>query len=232
MARALGLALAQAGWPVVSGLAEGIDGAVHGGCLAGDGAPVGVLGTPLERVYPQHHGHLQRAVGLRGLLLSEQPPGAQVHRGNFAGRNRLLVALAAAVVVVECPPDSGALHSAAYAWEQGLPLWVVIAAIVVSIIFLSELASNVATCTAFLPVAAALATGALGVDALLLTVPATLAASAAFMLPVGTPPNAIVFGTGHVTMSQMVRAGFGLNLSLAVMITVIGLTLVRWVFGV
>jgi sodium-dependent dicarboxylate transporter 2/3/5 len=52
------------------------------------------------------------------------------------------------------------------------------------------------------------------------------------MLPVGTPPNAIVFGTGHVTMSQMVRAGFGLNLSLAVMITVIGLTLVRWVFGV
>jgi DNA processing protein len=76
-------------------------------------------------VYPQHHGQLQRAVGHRGLLLSEQPPGAQVHRGNFAGRNRLLVALAAAVVVVECPPDSGALHSAAYAWEQGLPLWVV-----------------------------------------------------------------------------------------------------------
>ncbi|MCX5956324.1 MAG: DNA-processing protein DprA [Cyanobacteria bacterium] len=125
MARALGLSLAQAGWPVVSGLAEGIDGAVHGGCLAGDGAPVGVLGTPLERVYPQHHGPLQRAVGRRGLLLSEQPAGAPVHRGNFAGRNRLLVALAAAVVVVECPPDSGALHSAAYAWEQGLPLWVV-----------------------------------------------------------------------------------------------------------
>lgn len=125
MARALGLALARAGWPVVSGLAEGIDGAVHGGCLAGDGAPVGVLGTPLERVYPQHHGPLQRSVGRRGLLLSEHPPGAAVHRGNFAGRNRLLVALAAAVVVVECPPGSGALHSAAYAWEQGLPLWVV-----------------------------------------------------------------------------------------------------------
>ena len=125
MARALGVALARAGWPVVSGLAEGIDGAVHGGCLEGDGAPVGVLGTPLERVYPQHHGPLQRAVGRRGLLLSEQPSGAPVHRGHFAGRNRLLVALAAAVVVVECPPDSGALHSAAYAWDQGLPLWVV-----------------------------------------------------------------------------------------------------------
>ena len=125
MARALGLALARAGWPVVSGLAEGIDGAVHGGCLEGDGAPVGVLGTPLERVYPQHHGPLQRAVGRRGLLLSEQPSGAPVRRGHFAGRNRLLVALAAAVVVVECPPESGALHSAAYAWDQGLPLWVV-----------------------------------------------------------------------------------------------------------
>ena len=125
MARALGLALARAGWPVVSGLAEGIDGAVHGGCLEGDGAPVGVLGTPLERVYPQHHGPLQRAVGRRGLLLSEQPSGAPVRRGHFAGRNRLLVALAAAVVVVECPPDSGALHSAAYAWDQGLPLWAV-----------------------------------------------------------------------------------------------------------
>ena len=125
MARSLGLALARAGWPVVSGLAEGIDGAVHGGCLEGDGAPVGVLGTPLERVYPQHHGPLQRAVGRRGLLLSDQPSGSPVRRGHFAGRNRLLVALAAAVVVVECPPGSGALHSAAYAWDQGLPLWVV-----------------------------------------------------------------------------------------------------------
>ena len=125
MARAIGLALAQAGWPVVSGLAEGIDGAVHDGCLAGNGAPIGVLGTPLERVYPRHHGPLQRAVGQRGLLVSEQASGSPVRRGHFAGRNRLLVGLASAVVVVECPPGSGALHSAAFAWEQGLPLWVV-----------------------------------------------------------------------------------------------------------
>ena len=115
---------------------------------------------------------------------------------------------------------------------NSLPLWLVIAIIVLAIIFLSELASNVATCTAFLPVVAALATGALGVDALLLTVPAALAASAAFMLPVGTPPNAIVFGTGYVTMSQMVRTGLALNLCFSVMITISGLTLVRWVFGV
>jgi sodium-dependent dicarboxylate transporter 2/3/5 len=114
---------------------------------------------------------------------------------------------------------------------QGLPLWMIIGIIVLSIIFLSELASNVATCTAFLPVAAALAVG-MGSHPLLLAVPATLAASAAFMLPVGTPPNAIVFGTGQVSMRQMVRAGIGLNLSFAVMITLFGVTLVRWVFGV
>jgi DNA processing protein len=125
MARALGMALARAGWPVVSGLAEGIDGAVHAGCLAGGGAPVAVLGTPLERTYPQHHAALQAEVGRRGLLVSEQAAGSPVRRGHFAGRNRLLVALSTAVVVVECPPGSGALHSAEFAWHQGLPLWVV-----------------------------------------------------------------------------------------------------------
>ncbi len=125
MARALGSALAAAGWPVLSGLAEGIDGAAHEGCLLQRGAPIGVLGTPLERVYPRHHVALQRQVASQGLLISEWPRGSGVRGGHFASRNRLLVALAAAVVVVECPMDSGALHSAELAWLQGLPLWVV-----------------------------------------------------------------------------------------------------------
>ncbi|MEB3321541.1 MAG: DNA-processing protein DprA [Synechococcaceae cyanobacterium] len=125
MARRLGAALAAAGWPVVSGLAEGIDGAAHEGCLERGGVPVGVLGTPLERVYPRHHAQLQRRVGRHGLLLSEHPRGAPVTAGHFARRNRLQVGLAAAVVVVECPPASGALHSAELAWKQELPLWVV-----------------------------------------------------------------------------------------------------------
>jgi DNA processing protein len=125
MAYRLGEALAAAGWPVVSGLAEGIDGEAHRGCLAAAGAPVAVLGTPLDRVYPRHHGTLQSQVGKRGLLISEQAPGAAVLRGHFANRNRLLVALARAVVVVECPRVSGALHSAELAWNQELPLWVV-----------------------------------------------------------------------------------------------------------
>lgn len=125
MAEAIGAALAAAGWPVVSGLAEGIDGAAHRGCLSGGGRPVAVLGTGLDRVYPRHHHTLQQAVGEQGLLLTEQPPGAAVQPGHFAARNRLQVALARALVVVECPEASGALHSVRLAWEQALPIWVV-----------------------------------------------------------------------------------------------------------
>lgn len=125
MAEDLGRALAQAGWPVVSGLADGIDAACHRGCLRAEGRPVAVLGTPLERVYPSHHRDLQAQVGRRGLLISEQPPGSSVCAGHFAARNRLQVALACAVVLVECPERSGALHSAQLAWQQQLPLWVV-----------------------------------------------------------------------------------------------------------
>ena len=125
MAEAIGAALAQAGWPVVSGLAEGIDGAVHQGCLARGGRPVAVLGTSLERVYPRHHRELQAEVAAHGLLVSELSPGTSVQPGHFAARNRLQVGLAQAVVVVECPLHSGALHSAALAMQQELPLWVV-----------------------------------------------------------------------------------------------------------
>jgi DNA processing protein len=125
MAQAIGAALAEAGWPVLSGLAEGIDGAAHQGCLAAGGAPVGVLGTPLGRAYPLHHALLQSQVARQGLLVSELAEGAAVRPGSFAARNRLLVAMAAAVVVVECPVVSGALHSAELAWQLELPLWVV-----------------------------------------------------------------------------------------------------------
>jgi sodium-dependent dicarboxylate transporter 2/3/5 len=75
---------------------------------------------------------------------------------------------------------------------------------------LTELTSNIATTATFLPVVAALSVG-LGEGPLLLAVPAALAASFAFMLPVATPPNAIVFASGHVTVPQMVRAGLWLN---------------------
>ena len=125
MAEAIGAALAQAGWPVVSGLAEGIDAAAHRGCLGAGGRPIGVLGTGLDRVYPSHHARLQQQVAEQGLLLTEQAPGGAVCAGHFAARNRLQVALAQAVVLVECPEPSGALHAAELAWTSGKKLWVV-----------------------------------------------------------------------------------------------------------
>ncbi len=111
---------------MISGLAEGIDAALHGGCLQADGAPVAVLGTGLDRVYPRHNDALQKAVAQQGLLISERSSGEPVQRGHFAHRNRLIVALASALVVVECPERSGALISARLAEQRSYPVWVVL----------------------------------------------------------------------------------------------------------
>jgi sodium-dependent dicarboxylate transporter 2/3/5 len=92
-----------------------------------------------------------------------------------------------------------------------LPLLVIIGVTATLIIFLTELTSNIATTTTFLPVVGAIAIEA-GFDPILVTVPVTLAASCAFMLPVATPPNAIVFGSGLLTIPKMVRAGISLNI--------------------
>jgi sodium-dependent dicarboxylate transporter 2/3/5 len=109
------------------------------------------------------------------------------------------------------------------------PLWVVLA-VVTLIVFLTELTSNTATTATLIPVLAALAPG-LGLDPLLLIVPAALAASCAFMLPVATPPNAIVFGSGLVRIPDMSRAGFWLNWVGIALITLLAQTLVLPVLG-
>ena len=84
-----------------------------------------VLGTSLERVYPRHHEAFQAEVSRKGLLLSELSPGTAMNRGSFVERNRLIVALAKALVVVECPERSGALISARFAAQLQCPVWVV-----------------------------------------------------------------------------------------------------------
>lgn len=84
--------------------------------------------------------------------------------------------------------------------------------------FLTEVTSNTATTEVMLPVLAG-AAGAMSVHPLLLMLPATLSASCAFMLPIATPPNAIIFGSGQIEMRQMVRAGILLNLLGAVLIS-------------
>jgi sodium-dependent dicarboxylate transporter 2/3/5 len=92
-----------------------------------------------------------------------------------------------------------------------LPLIVIVMSVAALIIFLTELTSNTATVATFLPVAGAVAIQS-GYDPIVLAVPVTLAASCAFMLPVATPPNAIVFGSGLLTIPKMMRAGFAINI--------------------
>ncbi len=103
-----------------------------------------------------------------------------------------------------------------------LPLIVMTLVLVAAINFLTEITSNLATTAMILPVLAPLA-AAMGVHPYIFMIGATLAASCAFMLPVATPPNAVVFGSGYVSMKDMIRAGLGLNLLSILLITV-------WVF--
>lgn len=111
-----------------------------------------------------------------------------------------------------------------------LPVWLLVLAVTTVIIFLTELTSNTATAAAFLPVLGPLAVS-LGEGPLLFVVPAALAASCAFMMPVATPPNAIVFGSGRVTLPQMARAGVWLNLLFIALIMVVAYTLVPLALG-
>jgi sodium-dependent dicarboxylate transporter 2/3/5 len=94
---------------------------------------------------------------------------------------------------------------------ERLPTWILVAAIATVVVFLSEIASNVATATTVVPVLAALAIGA-GLEPVPLVLAACFAASCGFMLPVATPPNAIAYGTGRVTAGQMAQVGFLLNI--------------------
>ena len=114
-AEALGRALAQAGVAVISGLARGIDAAAHRGALAAGGATLAVLGSALDRIYPPEH----RELAERAALVSEFPFGTGPRPEHFPRRNRLIAALARAVVVVEAPEHSGALITARHALELG-----------------------------------------------------------------------------------------------------------------
>ena len=103
---------------------------------------------------------------------------------------------------------------------EDLPAWVLVLCIATVVVFLSEIASNVATATTVVPVLSALAIGA-GLAPVPLVLAACFAASCGFMLPVATPPNAIVYGTGRVTAGQMARAGFLLNVMGILFITAV-----------
>lgn len=114
---------------------------------------------------------------------------------------------------------------------EGWPILMILLAVVTLIVFLTEITSNTATAAAFLPVVAALAIS-LGENPLLFAVPAVLGASCAFMMPVATPPNAIVFGSERLSIMDMAGAGFWVNIVGIVVITTAAYALLGIAFGV
>ena len=100
------------------------------------------------------------------------------------------------------------------------PAWFVTAAVALAVSLLTEVTSNTATTAVLLPVLAAAGVAA-GLNPMAVMLPATLAASAAFMMPVATPPNAVVFATRRIPMPAMARAGLWLNLATVALITLV-----------
>lgn len=118
-AEELGRALGQAKVSAISGLARGVDTAVHSGALAAGGHTVGVMGCGLDVAYPPENAELMQRMAAQGALVSEFPLGTAPSAGNFPGRNRIISGLSRAVVVVEAGLRSGALITARHAADQG-----------------------------------------------------------------------------------------------------------------
>ncbi|MGA2546891.1 MAG: DNA-processing protein DprA [Rectinemataceae bacterium] len=119
--------LTEAGVTVVSGLARGVDAAAHRGALAGarEGGTCAVLPCGIDRIYPPSNRPLAADIlDHGGLLLSEYPPGEEIHKYRFPERNRIIAGLCRACVVVEAPAKSGALITAEHALDEGRDVWV------------------------------------------------------------------------------------------------------------
>ncbi len=111
------------------------------------------------------------------------------------------------------------------------PILLIIVIVITLIVFLTEMTSNTASTAAFLPILASVAIG-LGENPLLFAIPVVLGASCAFMLPVATPPNAIVYGSGKITIPEMSKAGLWLNFTFIIVLTIATYTIISWVFGI
>ena len=112
-----------------------------------------------------------------------------------------------------------------------MPPLLILLIIITAVVFLTELTSNTATTATLVPVLAAIAP-ALNIHPYLLVIPAAIAASCAFMLPIATPPNAIVFGSGHIEMKEMRKSGFWLNLVCLLILTTLAYGLSTYIIEI
>jgi DNA processing protein len=119
VAQSIGRDLAAAGIQVISGMALGIDAAAHEGALDAGGTTVAVLGCGIDICYPSRHAALRERIAAAGSVITEEPPGTPPLKYNFPKRNRIIAALALAVVVVEAIERSGALSTARWAVDLG-----------------------------------------------------------------------------------------------------------------
>lgn len=117
--------LAELGWSVVSGLAEGIDGAAHRGALAVGGVTISVEGCGLDRIYPRRHRTLAEQIEQQGARVSEFWPGIAPRPAHFPLRNRIVSGLSLGTIVVEAGLRSGSLITARLAAEQGREVFAV-----------------------------------------------------------------------------------------------------------
>jgi sodium-dependent dicarboxylate transporter 2/3/5 len=125
----------------------------------------------------------------------------------------ILMLLGGGMALANSFGDTGLAHACGAALGpllQNVPLWAMLLVVCFSLCFISELASNVAVASLFLPIFASVATSS-GFDPRILMIPATLSASLGFMLPIATPPNAIAYATGFVPMKDMAKKGWVLN---------------------
>jgi sodium-dependent dicarboxylate transporter 2/3/5 len=113
--------------------------------------------------------------------------------------------------------------------NDGIAIWVIIGLLTTIMLFMTEVMSNVALTTIMIPVVLGIADG-MGINPIYLAAPVTMAASCAFMMPISTPPNAVVFSSGFIRMKDMIKAGVVLNIISILILVLVSVTLLKWVF--